>query len=194
MQQVSGNFSFVALLLEGNTEYLLVLQQLRLVVFINLNDVVGAFAFALQNGKSLFSITGCDNTVRNLACQHFSGLHVANIGQSNKVAIGAHAVSAAGTCISICQRRQLQVVYIINLFQSITQRQASCSTCRAYVLKGCCCRQTCCFLQFFYQLPAVESIKEIDVAGAAVQYLNRQLAAIVHVNTCAALIRIAAIF
>ena len=194
MQQVSGNFSFVALLLEGNTEYLLVLQQLRLVVFINLNDVVGSFAFALQNGKSLFGITGCDNAVGNLACQHFGSLHVANIGQSNKVAIRAHAVSATSTCISICQRRQLQVVYIINFFQSIAQRQAYCSTCRAYVLKGCCCRQTGCFLQFFYQLPAVKSIKEIDVAGAAVQYLNRQLAAIVHVNTCAALIRIAAIF
>ena len=194
MQQFSGDFSFVALLLEGNTEYLLVLQQLRLVVFINFNNVVGAFAFALQNGKSFFGITGCDNTVRNLACQHFSSLHVTNIRQSNKVAVGAHTVRTAGTCISICQRRKLQVVYIINFFQGIAQRQAYCSTCRAYVLKGCCCRQAGCFLQFFYQLPAVKSIEKIDITRTAVQYLNRQLAAIVHVNTCAALIRIAAIF
>ena len=62
------------------------------------------------------------------------------------------------------------------------------------MLKGSSSRQAGSLLQLLHQLPAVESVQEIDITGTAVQNLNRQLCAVAHVNTCAALIRIAAIF
>ena len=53
-------------------------------------------------------------------------------------------------------------------------------------------RQTCGNLQFLDQLPRVESVQEIDIAGTAVQYFNGQFA-LFHVDSGRLLVGVATI-
>ena len=193
-QQIGGNFSLIAVLLKGNTKNLLAFGQLRLVIRVNLDDVIGALALGFQHSQGFLGVAGSDNAVRNLTVQHLGSLHIADIGQSNKITIGAHAVSTTSTCISICQRGQLQIVHIINLFQSVAHRQSYSGACRAYMLEGSSCWQTSGLFQLLNQLPAVEGIQKVNIARTAIEHLNGQLSAISHVNSCFGLVGITTIF
>ena len=193
-QQIGGDFSLIAVLLKGNAKNLLAFGQLRLVSRVDLDDVIGALTLSFQHSQCLLSIARGNNTIRNLTVQHFRSLHVANIGQSNKITIGAHAVSTTSACISICQRGQLQIIHIINLFQSITHGQSYCCTSRANMLKGSSCRQASGLFQLLNQLPAVEGIQKVNIARTAIEHLNGQLSAISHVNSCLCLVGITTIF
>ena len=50
------------------------------------------------------------------------------------------------------------------------------------ILKGCCRTHTESFFDFFYKLPAVECIKEVDVAGSAAEDFNGKFCAVCHIN------------
>ena len=158
LQQSFGNLGLIAVLLKGNAKNLLAFGQLRLVSRVDLDDVIGALTLGFQHSQGFLGIAGSDNAVRNLTVQHLGSLHIADIGQSNKITIGAHAVSTTSACISICQRGQLQIVHIINLFQSVAHRQSYSGACRAYMLEGSSCGQTSGLLQLLNQLPAIKSI------------------------------------
>ena len=61
------------------------------------------------------------------------------------------------------------------------------------MLKGRSGRQTRGRLHLADQLPAVERVQKIDIAGAAAEYLDGQLAAVLHKNAGRLLIGIAAV-
>ncbi len=48
--------------------------------------------------------------------------------------------------------------------------------------------------ELFHQLPAVEGIQKVDIAGLAVQYVNRQIAAVRHKDPGRLLVGVAAVF
>ena len=62
------------------------------------------------------------------------------------------------------------------------------------MLKRSCCTHASSFLQFRNQLPAVQSIQQIDIAGLTVQYGNWQTTTILHVDSGRLLVGVASIF
>ena len=50
------------------------------------------------------------------------------------------------------------------------------------------------FLQLLHQLPGIQCVQEVDVAGAAVENGDGQVAAVVHVDLGRLLIGVAAVF
>ena len=147
--------NLVASLLEGNAEHLLVLYRCGHVSGVYLYHVVCALALCLQNLDSLGSEVGCDYAVAHLTLDECGCGSVASVAKSHEVAVRAHAVGAAGTCISACNRRQLylHVVNEINLLQRVAQRQAYCGSCGRDVLERRCGGQTGGCLQFLHKLP-----------------------------------------
>ena len=63
----------VSALLEGHAEHFLVLDLRRLVVRVDLHDIVIALALGLEDFECLRRIARCDNAVRDLACDQRCG-------------------------------------------------------------------------------------------------------------------------
>ena len=182
-------------LFKGNAKYLLPFQFCRTVCRINLNDIISTLPLGLEDFQCLRLIARCNDTVGNFPLDHLCSGHVANVRQSDKVTVRRHTVCTAGTSISTRQRREFtQIIYEIDLLQGIRQRCTNCGTCRRNVLERSCRTHAGCFFQFRYQLPAIESVQQIDIARLAVQYSDRQIAAVLHIDTGRLLIRITAVF
>ena len=193
-QHISGNFSFVTVLFKGNAKYVFGFAQFRNVVRVNFDYVVGTVTFGFENCQSFFGVARSDNAVGYFASQHSSSFFVANVGQGNEVTIGAHTVSATSTSVSSCQRGQFQVVNVVDFFQGVAHRHSNSSTSRANVFEGSSSRKTSSFFQFFNQLPAIESVQEVDKAGTTVQHFDGQFFVIFHINASFSLVGVATIF
>ena len=62
------------------------------------------------------------------------------------------------------------------------------------MLKRSGCGKSRSFLQLLDQLPAVESIQEVDISGLAVQDGNRQVTAVFHEDSGRLLVRVTSVF
>ena len=100
LEQVGVNLQIVSTLFKGDTKHILVLDWLRNISRVDLDDVVGAFAFFFQDFQSLFGVARSDDTIRNLALDDSCGAGITNVRQSDKVAVGGHSVCASCSCIS----------------------------------------------------------------------------------------------
>ena len=170
---------FVAPLLEGHAEALLALYRLRLVRGVYLDDVVRTLALLLQYLDGLGGIVGGYHAVAHLALQQQGGGLVARVAQRHEVAVARHAVGTAGTGVGTSHGRLVQALDVIdeiNLLQRVRQRQSDGGTGRRHVLERGGGAEPCGLFQFFHQLPCVQGVEEIDIARAAVNHFNRQLA------------------
>ena len=185
----------VASLLEGNTEYLLVLDRSWHVVRINLDDAVGTLALLLQHLDSLRGKAWSNHAIAYLTLDEESSSLIAYIAQGNKVTVRAHAVCTTSTNISASQRRKFKIYVIaeVNLLQCVAQWQADGSTSRRNMFETSGSRHSCSCLQFLDQLPRVESIQEVDVARTAVDNFDRQFPSVIHIDARRLLIRIASV-
>ena len=62
------------------------------------------------------------------------------------------------------------------------------------MLERRCCAHTGCLFQLRHQLPAVESIQQVDIARLAVQHSDGQIAAVFHIDAGRLLVRVTAVF
>ena len=196
-QQRRTDLEIVAALLEGDAEDLLGLLHLGNVVRVNGNDVVAALPLGLQNGQSFVGVAGGDDAVGNLGGDEGSGHFIADVGQGDPVTEGAHPVGAPGAGIGTGQRILVQTFHLVHkagLFQFLRQGLAHGGGGGGDVLEGSGAGHSGGFLQLLHQLPGVQGIQEVDVAGAAVQNGDGQITAVVHVDGCRLLIGVAAVF
>ena len=187
----------VSSLLEGDAVNLLSFDLCRNEIGIDLNDVISTLSLALENLKCLGLISGSDDTVGNLTSDHLCGGNVANVTECNPVTEGAHSVSTSCSCVSASEGRLVKTLDIVNeasLLQLFGERKTNCRTCGADVLKGGNCRKTKSLLKLLNKLPGVESIKEIDVSGSAVENFDGKLASVVHKDLGRLLIGVTTVF
>ena len=95
----------VASLLEGNTEYLLVLDRSWHVVWINLDDAVGTLRFSFNTLIASGVKPGAITPSLTSRLMRRAVASCAYIAQGNKVTVRAHAVCTTSTNISASQRR-----------------------------------------------------------------------------------------
>ena len=193
-QQLLVDFQLVAALLKGHAEHILVLHRSRTVIGIDLHHVVGTLTLRLENLQGFVRIAGGNDAVRNLAREKGSRLLVTHVGESNPVAVGGHTVRAAGTGVSRRDRRKLEIVDEINLLERVAHRHGHSRARRADVLEGRGSRKAGGFLQLTHELPTVERVEKVDIAGTAVEHLDRQFSAVLHENPGRLLIRVASVF
>ena len=177
-------------------EDLLALLGIGNVVGVDGNHVVVTLALGSKNGQSFLGVAGGDDTVGNLGLDQLCGHLVADIGQSDPVAEGAQTVSAAGTDVSAGQGILVQAFHIFHkagLLQLQGQNLAHSGGGGGDMLEGGGAGHAGGFLQFLDQLPGVQGVHEVDVAGTAAEDGDGQLAAVVHVQGSRLLIGIAAI-
>ena len=168
---------FVAALLEGDAEHLLALHWLGLVGRIDLQHVVGALALGTENLKSLGSVVGGNDAIRDLTLQQVGRHGVAGVAQGHEIAITAHAVGTTGAGIGAGDRSKLflDVVDEIHFLEGVAQGKAYGGTGGRHMLEAGCRGKTGGLLQFFHQLPTIEGVEEIDVARTAVEHFDGQL-------------------
>ena len=167
--------NLVASLLERDAEHLLALDGSRTVVGIDADDVVRSLALCTQNLECLGRVVGSDDAVAHLALDDEGRGLVAGVAQRDEVTIRRHAIGTAGTGIGTGHRRVVEtrnVVDEVDVLQRVGEGQSYGSTCRRHVLERCCCRQTGGLSQFAHQLPGVQRVEEVDVAGAATQHFD----------------------
>ena len=154
------------------------LDRFGYIVRVDLDDAVSTLALGLEDFQGFGCVVGCDDAVADLTLDESGGSFVAGVAQCTEVAIGAHAVSTTGAGIGTGQGRKLKVnvIHEIDLLQRVAQWQTYGSSCRRYVLEAGGGGQAGSGLELFDQLPAVESVEEVDVACAAIDDLNGQLA------------------
>ena len=170
---VKGNL--VAPLLEADAKHLLGLQRGGAVGRVNLDDAVGALALLPQYLKRLGGVVGGNDAVAHLALDDKGGGAVARVAQGDEVAIARHAVGSACTGISTGHRtlvKPLDVGHEADVLQRVAQGQAHGGTCRADVLERGGRGQPRGPPQLADQLPRVEGVEQIDVAGTAVQHFD----------------------
>ena len=118
---------------------------------------------------------GGNHAVAHLTLQQQGGRSVAGVAQGHEVTIARHAVGTTGTSIGTSHRalvQSLHVVHEIDFLQRVAQRQAYSGAGRTDVLERGGSGQTRCFLQLLHQLPRVQRVEEVDVAGAAVNHFD----------------------
>ena len=134
------------------------------------NQVV-ALLLLLQNLQRFFRISRSDNAVRHLSLDEPRTGCVADIAEGDKIAERAHAIRASGTSIRSGDFGIIQsfdVIHEARLLQTIAHLPADGGGSWADMLKGCSGRFASRFVNFFYQLPAIQSVQQIDVTGLAV--------------------------
>ena len=78
---------FIAALLKSDAEHLLAFHGVGTVVKINLDNIIGALAFLLQDFQSLVSVAGGDDAVAHLALDDERRGLVAHIAQGDEVTV-----------------------------------------------------------------------------------------------------------
>ena len=173
------------------------LDRIGNVVRIDLYDIVVAFSFALEDLEGFGLITRSDDTVGDFAFDHQGGGYVADIGQRDPVAEGAHAVGAAGARISAGEGAVVQTLDIVDkasLLELIGKRDADCRGCGADVLERSDGGESERFLELFDELPGIERVQEVDIAGSAGKDLDRQIGTVVHKDLSGLLVGVATVF
>ena len=187
----------ISALLKGNAENLFLFLHRRHIGRVDFYDIIVALFLCFQNFQCFLCIAGRNDTIGNLSFNQLCGCCITNIAERNPVPEGGHSVCPSCSCVSQCQRGIIQTLDIIHeagFFQRITHGCADCRRGRAYMLEGGCRRHTQCFLDFLYQLPAVECVQKVDVAGSAAEDFDGQIAAVLHKDFCRLLVWITAIF
>ena len=139
----------------------------------------------MKDLQSLLGIARSDDPVGNLSFDQKSGIFIAGIGKGDEISEGRHTVCASGSRIGTGQRGEVfpvHIVYPVDLCLGLGKRKTNSSTCGRYML------------QLFYQLPAVESIQEIDITRFAGKHLDRKLTSVFHINAGRFLVGVASIF
>ena len=192
-----GDGEVVMTLLERHAEHVLALNGSAHVVRVDLNDVVLAALLGFQDLKRLVGESRGDDAVGDFPLQVVGNVSVAHIGKSSPVAVAAKPIGAARANVSRGNGRKLvvgrNVVDEIHLPVDVGQRMSNGGTSRRNVLEGGSRREAGCGLQFADQLPRIEGIQEVDVAGTAVQHRDGQVGSVLHEDTCRLLIRVAAV-
>ena len=187
----------VAPLAEGHAEHLFGLLFGRNVVRVNLDDVVTAFLLFLQKSQCFRRIAGGNDAVGDLAPDDGGGDGVTDIAEGDPVAETAHAVCASGAGVGARDGAVVQTRNVVHEAGALQFfRQGRAETCRsgAHVFEAGRSRLIQRLFQFLDQLPAVQSIQEVDVAGAPVQDRKGQFAATLHGESGRLLIGIAPVF
>ena len=184
----------VAALLKGDAEDVLGLLGGRHVVGVDLDDVVLAGLLGLEDLKSLVGIAGSDDAVGNLALEVAGHVGVAGVGQGHPVAVGAQAVGTAGADVGAGDGGELAgLVDEVHLAVGLAERRAHGSAGRGDVLEGSGSGKARGGLQLAHELPGVEGVEEVDVAGLAVENGKGQVGAVLHVNAGGLLVGVAAV-
>ena len=184
-------------LLKGHAVHLFTLDGIRNVIRVDLDHVVVSFFLLMKDLQSLLGIARSDDPVGNLSFDQKSGIFIAGIGKGDEISEGRHTVCASGSRVGTGQRGEVfpvHIVYPVDLCQGLGKRKTNCSTCGRYMFKGGSCRKACLFFQTAYQLPAIESIQEVDITRLAGKYLNRKLTSVFHIDTGRFLVGVASIF
>ena len=193
-EQLVIDNKLVATLLEGDSVDLLALDLRRNVVRVDLDYVVVALLLALEDLEGFRLVSGSDNAVGYLAVDYSRGGNVAYVGQRDEIAVAAHSVSAPCPCVGAGERGELtEVVHPVDLREGVGQGKSDSGTGRGNVLEACCSRVAGRSLKFLDELPAVECVQEVDVAGTSVQYLDGKLRAVLHVDPGRLLVGVAAV-
>ena len=190
-----GNFQILTALLKGHAKDGAGLKRLRLIAGVDGNDVVVALLLALEDLEGIGIVAGGNNAVGNLMLDELGGGQIADIGKCDPVAEAGHPVSTAGAGIGAGQRGKLGLGRnVVHGAQRVIQRQADGRTGGGDMLEAGSGGQAQRLLQVAHQLPGVEGIQKVDVAGAAVQNLNRQLGAVSHIDAGRLLVGVGAVF
>ena len=185
----------VAALFEGDAEALLGLYGSRTIGGVHLDDIVRALTLVLQDLDGFGGVVGGNDAVADLALQQQGRGGVAGVGEGHEVAVGRHTVGTTSTGIGTGNGGVVEagdIIDKVDLLQRIGQGQAHGSTSRRDVLERGSGGQTCGLLQFPDQLPSIEGVEEVDVAGAAVDDFDGQLA-LLHEDAGGFLVRIASV-
>ena len=184
----------VAALLERDAEHVFLLDGRGLVGRVDGDDVVAALALGFQDRQRRVGIARRDHAVGHFVLDQLRGGLVAFVRQRDPVAEAGHPVGAARAGVGARQRGQLEpVLDKIHFAQRIVQRQAQRRARGADVLERRGRGQAGGRAQLLHQLPRVQRVEKVDVAGLAVQHRDGQLA-LLHENARGLLVRVAAIF
>ena len=149
----------VAALLKGDAEHVLVLDGRRLVICIDLYNVVIALFLGFEDLQRLGLVAGGDDAVGHFMLNKLRRRHVANVGKRDPVAERGHTVRAAGARISRGEGRKLEsIVNPVDFPKRVRKRQTDRRARRADVLERGCCGKAQCGFQLAHQLPAVKSV------------------------------------
>ena len=194
-EQVLVDLEVVAALLEGDAENVLVLLGSGDIVRVDLHHVVVALLLGLQDLQGLVGITGGNDAVGDLVLQVPGGGGVAHIGEGRPVAVRAQAVGAPGTDVGTGDGGELyRLVHEVDFLIHIGEGQAHGSAGRGDVLEGGGGGQARGGLELLDQLPGVQGVQKVDVAGLAVEDRDGQVAAVTHKDAGGLLVGVAAVF
>ena len=196
-QQFGVDFEVVPALLEGDAEDLLGLLLGRNVGGVDGNYVVAAFPLGFQDFQCLVGVAGSNNAVGDLPGDELGGSGIAHIAQSHPVAEGAHPIGATGPSVGAGQGAVVQFGHIVHeagLFEAIAQGLAHGGGGGRNVLEGGDRHHTGGLLQLLHQLPGVQRVQKVDVAGTAVQNGDGQVRAVRHIDAGGLLVWVAAVF
>ena len=175
--------------------YLLLLDGSGNVVGIHLQDAVVAFFLALEDLQGIVIIGGSDDAVGDFGLDQVCGAGIALVGQGDEITKAGHSVGAAGTGIGCCHGSELSgILDPVDLFLYFGEGKADGCAGGGDVLEGCGRRLAGGLFELFDELIAVEGIKQVDVAGAAVQYCDGKLASVFHVDAGRLLVGVASVF
>ena len=188
-----GHLILVTTLLEGHTEYLLVLDRIRAVARVDLDDVIVTLLLRLQDLECFLRIVRGNDAIGHFAVDDACGRRITGIRQGDEVTVRRHTIDT--TCSRICtgQRRlvePLDIIYEAGLLQLVGKLPSDRGTGRGNVLEGSGGNHAGGFLEIGNQLPAVQCIEEVDIARTAIQNLDRKIRAVVHVDLRRLLIRV----
>ena len=174
----------VPALMESDAKDILVFLRRGNVVRIDLHNIVAALFLGLKGLKCFVGIARGNDAVGDFFLEIPRRGSVTHVAQRRPVAVGAQPVSAARTDIGTGNGAQLRVLgHKVNLSVHIAQRQAHGRTGGRNVLEGCRSGKPGRLLQFANKLPGIECVKEIDVAGLAVQHGDGKRTAVFHKDT-----------
>ena len=191
------DLELVAPLLEGDAEYVLGLLRRGDIGGIDLNDVIVALPLGFQDLQRLGSVAGGNDPVGDLPMDELGGGLVAHVAERRPVAEGAQPVRAPRPGIGAGQGAVIQLGHVAHkagLLEGLVQRQAHGGGGGGDVLEGGGGGEARGLLQLLHQLPGVQGVQEVDVAGLAVEDLQGQVAAVPHKDPGGLLVGVAAVF
>eukprot|EP00051_Salpingoeca_urceolata_P016489 m.218832 g.218832 ORF g.218832 m.218832 type:complete len:376 (-) comp18689_c0_seq6:884-2011(-) len=173
VQQCLGDLSVVSLLAKSDTKNLLKLVLRWSVRLVSLeNQVLASFLF-LQDFQGFRLVVVGNDTVADLAAEDLRCRHVHGAADGGKVPKARHGIGVAGTHVRHGLLRESLALDLVGLFQLGRQRHKYSCTSGADVLERGCRRQTSGRVEFDDELPSVESIHKVGVAGRSVEHLKR---------------------
>ena len=184
----------VVALLEGDAEDVAVLVRGANVSFIDLHDVVVALLLGLEDLERLVGVARGDHAVGHLVLEVFRRGRVADVGQGRPVAVGAETVGAACTDIGAGDGGERRVLIDeVDLLLHLGERKTDSRAGGGDVLEAGSRGQTRRLLQIAHELPGVQRVHEVDIAGLAVEDRDREIAPVLHINAGRLLVGVAAI-